>query len=338
MDNLKKLINEAKKKIFLAKNLQTLDQLRIQYLGKKSELSTILKSLTKLPIEQRAKVGQEVNAAKDQLTRLIQQRLQILNNQQLETKITQQSIDVTLPGRGQNLGSLHPVTRIQERIEDLFTSMGFTMVEGPEIEDEFHNFEALNIPQHHPARTTMDTFYLQSSKLLLRTHTSPVQIRAMKILGVPLRAIAIGRVYRRDSDITHVPMFHQLEGLLVDDRTNFTELKGLLNDFLENFFEKKIKLRFRSSYFPFTEPSAEVDLCCIFCNGTGCQVCKGTGWIELLGCGMVHPNVFKAVGIDSEKYTGFAFGIGIDRLAMFHYGIPDLRALFENDLRLLEQF
>lgn len=338
MDNLKKLISNAKKKISLAKDLQALDQLRIQYLGKKSELTTILKDLTKLPAEQRMKIGQAVNTAKDQLTQLIQQRLQILNNQQLETKITQQSIDVTLPGRGQNLGSLHPVTRVQERIEKLFISMGFMVVEGPEIEDEFHNFEALNIPKHHPARTTMDTFYLQNINYLLRTHTSPVQIRAMKRLGVPLRAIAPGRVYRRDSDITHVPMFHQLEGLLVDDHTNFTELKGLLNNFLENFFEKKIKLRFRPSYFPFTEPSAEVDLCCIFCNGKGCRVCKETGWIELLGCGMVHPNVFKAVGINSEKYTGFAFGIGMDRLAMFRYGINDLRTLFENDSRFLEQF
>ena len=337
MDNLKKLISNAKKKISLAKDLQALDQLRIQYLGKKSELTTILKDLTKLPAEQRMKIGQAVNTAKDQLTQLIQ-RLQILNNQQLETKITQQSIDVTLPGRGQNLGSLHPVTKVQERIEKLFISMGFMVVEGPEIEDEFHNFEALNIPKHHPARTTMDTFYLQNINYLLRTHTSPVQIRAMKRLGVPLRAIAPGRVYRRDSDITHVPMFHQLEGLLVDDHTNFTELKGLLNNFLENFFEKKIKLRFRPSYFPFTEPSAEVDLCCIFCNGKGCRVCKETGWIELLGCGMVHPNVFKAVGINSEKYTGFAFGIGMDRLAMFRYGINDLRTLFENDSRFLEQF
>ncbi len=338
MDNLKKLISNAKKKISLAKDLQALDQLRIQYLGKKSELTTILKDLTKLPAEQRMKIGQAVNTAKDQLTQLIQQRLQILNNQQLETKITQQSIDVTLPGRGQNLGSLHPVTKVQERIEKLFISMGFMVVEGPEIEDEFHNFEALNIPKHHPARTTMDTFYLQNINYLLRTHTSPVQIRAMKRLGVPLRAIAPGRVYRRDSDITHVPMFHQLEGLLVDDHTNFTELKGLLNNFLENFFEKKIKLRFRPSYFPFTEPSAEVDLCCIFCNGKGCRVCKETGWIELLGCGMVHPNVFKAVGINSEKYTGFAFGIGMDRLAMFRYGINDLRTLFENDSRFLGQF
>ncbi len=338
MGNLNKLISDAKKKISLAKDLQVLDQLRIQYLGKKSKLTAILKDLTKLPAQRRIKTGKAVNIAKGQLTQLIQQRLRILNNQQLETKITQQSIDVTLPGRSQNLGSLHPVTRVRERIEKLLLSMGFIGVEGPEIEDEFHNFEALNIPQHHPARTTMDTFYLQNCKYLLRTHTSPVQIRAMKKLGVPLRAIAVGRVYRRDSDITHVPMFHQLEGLLVDDHTNFTELKGLLNNFLQNFFERKVELRFRPSYFPFTEPSAEVDLRCIFCDGVGCQICKGTGWIELLGCGMVHPNVFKAVGINSEKYTGFAFGIGIDRLAMFYYGIKDLRTLFENDSRFLEQF
>jgi phenylalanyl-tRNA synthetase alpha chain len=338
MDNLKKLINEAKKKIFLAKDLPTLEQLRIRYLGKKSELTNILKNLAKLPSEQRMETGKAVNITKSQLTQLIEERLKILNDEQLETKITQQFIDVTLPGRGQNLGSLHPVTIIRERLEKIFMSMGFMVVEGPEIEDEFHNFEALNIPQYHPARTTMDTFYLQNSKLLLRTHTSPVQIRAMQKFGVPLRAIALGRVYRRDSDITHAPMFHQLEGLMVDDHTNFTELKGLLNNFLENFFERKVELRFRPSYFQFTEPSAEVDLCCIFCNGKGCRVCKETGWIELLGCGMVHPNVFKAVQVDSEKYTGFAFGIGIDRLAMFYYGINDLRTLFENDLKFLEQF
>jgi phenylalanyl-tRNA synthetase alpha chain len=338
MDNLKNLTNEVIKKISLTKDLHSLDQLRIQYLGKKSKLTNVLKNLAKLPTEQRIKMGKAINTTKNQLTELIEERHKILTKQQLETEITQQFIDVTLPGRCQNLGSLHPVTKIRERLEKIFMSIGFIAVEGPEIEDDFHNFEALNIPQYHPARTTMDTFYLQNTKLLLRTHTSPVQIRALQKYGVPLRAIAIGRVFRRDSDITHTPMFHQLEGLMVDDHTNFTELKGLLNNVLENFFEREVKLRFRPSYFPFTEPSAEVDMYCIFCNGKGCRVCKESGWIELLGCGMVHPNVLNAVEIDSEKNTGFAFGIGLDRLAMFRYGINDLRLLFENDLKFLEQF
>jgi phenylalanyl-tRNA synthetase alpha chain len=338
MKDLTKLLTNAKRKITAAKDLASLDELRVKYLGKKGELTIILKGLNQLSPEKRAKTGQKVNTVKEQIKQLIAQRHQTLNNQQLEAKLAEQAIDVTLPGRKQNIGSIHPVTQVRERMEQLFTTMGFIIAEGPEIEDEFHNFEALNIPAYHPARTAMDTFYLQDIPYLLRTHTSPVQIRAMQKLGVPLKVIAPGRVYRRDSDATHVPMFNQLEGFLVDDHTSFADLKGLLNNFLENFFERKVKLRFRPSYFPFTEPSAEVDLSCIMCNGRGCRVCGGTGWIEVLGCGMVHPNVFKAVNVDSERYTGFAFGIGIDRFAMFRYGIDDLRMLFENDLRFLEQF
>lgn len=336
--DLKKLLNNAKHKITAEKDLANLDELRVKYLGKKGELTVILKGLNKLPHDERAKTGQKVNVVKEQIQQLIQHRHQALNNQQLAAKLAEQAIDVTLPGRKQSLGSIHPITKVRERMEELFATMGFIVAEGPEIEDEFHNFEALNMPSYHPARTAMDTFYLQNIPYLLRTHTSPVQIRAMQKLGVPLKVIAPGRVYRRDSDATHVPMFHQLEGFLVDDNVNFTELKGLLNNFLESFFERKVKLRFRPSYFPFTEPSAEVDLQCIICNGRGCRICGKSGWIEVLGCGMVHPNVFKAVGVDSERYTGFAFGIGIDRFAMFRYGVDDLRMLFENDLRFLEQF
>jgi phenylalanyl-tRNA synthetase alpha chain len=338
MKDLTKLLTNAKRKITAAKDLASLDELRVKYLGKKGELTIILKGLNQLSPEKRAKTGQKVNAVKEQIKQLIEQRHQTLNNQQLAAKLAEQAIDVTLPGRKQNIGSIHPVTQVRERMEELFTTMGFTIAEGPEIEDEFHNFEALNIPAYHPARTAMDTFYLQNIPYLLRTHTSPVQIRAMQKLGVPLKVIAPGRVFRRDSDATHVPMFNQLEGFLVDEHASFAALKGLLNNFLESFFERKVKLRFRPSYFPFTEPSAEVDLSCIICNGRGCRVCGGTGWIEVLGCGMVHPNVFKAVNVDSERYTGFAFGIGIDRFAMFRYGIDDLRLLFENDLRFLEQF
>ena len=337
-DNIKNLVKTATKQITAAKDLLALDQLRVQYLGKKGQLTTMLKELGNLPASEKAKIGQIVNTAKTELIQLIEKQKNILITQQLNKKLQAQAIDVTLPGRGQDIGTLHPVTKVRERMEELFLSMGFIVAEGPEIEDEFHNFEALNILAYHPARATMDTFYLQNIPYLLRTHTSPVQIRAMKKSGVPIRVIAPGRVFRKDSDATHVPMFHQLEGFLVDKHINFADLKSILNNLLENFFEKKVELRFRPSYFPFTEPSAEVDLKCIICNGKGCSLCSGTGWIEIIGCGMVHPNVLKAVKVDSEHYTGFAFGLGIDRLAMFRYGINDLRILFENDLKFLEQF
>jgi phenylalanyl-tRNA synthetase alpha chain len=338
MENIHNLLTSVKKQITAAKNLLALDQLRVQYLGKKGKLTTILKELGNLPPSEKAKTGQIVNRAKNEVKELIEKQKIILNTKKLGIKLKEESIDITLPGRGQDIGTLHPVTRVRERMEELFLSMGFMVAEGPEIEDEFHNFEALNMPAHHPARTSMDTFYLQNIPYLLRTHTSPVQIRAMQKLGVPIRVIAVGRVFRKDSDATHVPMFHQLEGFLVDKNINFSNLKSILNNVLENFFERKIELRFRPSYFPFTEPSAEVDLKCIICNGKGCSLCSRTGWIEVLGCGMIHPNVLKAVKADSEHYTGFAFGIGIDRFAMFRYGINDLRILFENDLRFLEQF
>lgn len=248
-----------------------------------------------------------------------------------------ETIDVTLPGRQQSLGSLHPITKTRDRIEVLFTQMGFSIMDGPEIEDDYHNFEALNIPFLHPARAMQDTFYF-SDHSILRTQMSPVQVRTMETLPPPLRIIAMGRVYRRDFDLTHTPMFHQIEGLMVDENITFADLKGMLAQFLHAFFEAPLPMRFRPSYFPFTEPSAEVDIGCQNCAGKGCRICKNTGWVEILGCGMVHPNVFQCVGIDSERYTGWAFGAGIDRLTMLRYGMTDLRALFENDLRFLRQF
>ena len=246
-------------------------------------------------------------------------------------------IDVTLPGRGESTGGVHPITRLRLRIEELFRNAGYEVAEGPEVEDEFHNFEALNIPADHPARAMHDTFYLENGKLL-RTHTSPVQIRAMLSRKPPLALIAPGRVYRCDSDISHSPMFHQVEGLLVDTDVSFANLKSVLHQFMESLFERKLAMRLRPSYFPFTEPSAEVDISCVLCDGQGCRVCKQTGWLEVAGCGMVHPNVFKACGIDATRYTGFAFGFGIERLAMLRYGVNDLRLFFENDLRFLAQF
>lgn len=338
MDNIESLIENAKQQIAAARDVATLEQLRIQYFGKNGELTRILKELGSLSSDQKAKVGQSANAAKNTIKEFLEKQKNILKIKELEGKLQEEGLDVTLPGRGQDIGTLHPVTKVRIRMQELFSSMGFNIEEGPEIEDEFHNFEALNMPLYHPARTTMDTFYLKNIPYLLRTHTSPVQIRAMQKSGVPLRVIAPGRVFRRDSDSTHTPMFHQLEGFLVDKDISFADLKFILNNFLENFFEEKIETRFRPSYFPFTEPSAEADLKCLNCHGQGCSLCSGTGWIEILGCGMIHPNVFKAVGIDSDKYSGFAFGIGIDRFAMFRYGIKDLRILFENDLRFLEQF
>ena len=256
----------------------------------------------------------------------------------MECAIASEKLDVTLPGRGQGLGGLHPVTRTLERLCSLLCQIGFEVVEGPEVEDDYHNFEALNIPAHHPARTTMDTFYFDTHTLL-RTHTSPVQIRTMKRRPPPLRIIAPGRVYRCDSDLTHTPMFHQVEGLMVDEDVSFADLKGVLEDLMRNFFEQEdLALRFRPSYFPFTEPSAEVDIRCVMCRGGGCRVCGESGWLEVLGCGMVHPRVFEHVGIDSERYTGFAFGLGVERLSMLRYGVNDLRIFFENDVRFLAQF
>jgi len=336
--DLETIVTGAVTAIATVDTLTALEQLRVQYLGKKSVLTDYLKKLGQLPPEERPKIGQEVNQAKGQLHELFRQREEILHAAELKKKLAAENIDVTLPGRGQDRGSIHPITRTRERVEAFFTQVGFQVAEGPEIENDYYNFGALNIPEHHPARATHDTFYFPDG-LLLRTHTSPVQIRVMEKTAPPFKIIAPGRVYRCASDVTHTPMFHQVEGLLIDEHTSFAELKGLLNDFLCHFFETtNLKTRFRPAYFPFTEPSAEVDMQCVQCAGKGCRVCKQTGWLEILGCGMVHPNVLKGVNIDSERYLGYAFGMGLDRLAMLRYGIPDLRMMFENDARFLQQF
>ncbi len=337
MDDLTALVKEAEAAIAATTEMQALEDIRVQYLGKKGVLTEQMKSLGKLPAEERPKAGQVINQAKAAVQQAIEARKQSLQEAVLNARLEGERIDVTLPGRGQPSGGLHPITQTMERIQSLFAQLGFTVAEGPEIEDDFHNFEALNIPETHPARAMHDTFYFDAHTLL-RTHTSPVQIREMEQQQPPLRLIAPGRVYRCDSDLTHSPMFHQIEGLLVDEQVSFADLKGILDDFLRNFFEQELAVRFRPSYFPFTEPSAEADIQCVMCGGEGCRVCSGTGWIEILGCGMVHPEVFRHVGIDSEKYSGFAFGIGVERMAMLRYGVNDLRLFFENDLRFLQQF
>ncbi|MCU7848172.1 MAG: phenylalanine--tRNA ligase subunit alpha [Candidatus Thiodiazotropha sp. (ex Lucinoma kastoroae)] len=335
--DIKGLIETAESAIAHADNLPMLEEIRVGYLGKSGKLTAQLKKLGTLPPEQRPQAGQAINKAKQALQQAIETRKADLEKQALAERLAAEKIDVTLPGRGLQRGGLHPVTRTLDRIERLFAHAGFESVEGPEIEDDYHNFEALNIPAHHPARAMHDTFYFDAH-LLLRTHTSPVQIRTMEQGKPPMKIIAPGRVYRCDSDLTHTPMFHQVEGFLVDQDVSFADLKGVLYDFISSFFERELKLRFRPSYFPFTEPSAEVDIECVMCSGEGCRVCGHTGWLEVLGCGMIHPEVFRHVGIDSEKYTGYAFGMGVERLTMLRYGVNDLRLFFENDLRFLKQF
>lgn len=336
--DLQTLTAKAQSDIEAASSLDALDQIRIGYLGKKGELTSLLKTLGTLPAEERKSAGQDINRAKQDVQQALEARKLSLRAAALQAKLASERIDVTLPGRGQSTGGLHPVTRTMQRIEELFSQLGFAVEQGPEIEDDYHNFEALNIPAHHPARAMHDTFYFDS-QTLLRTHTSPVQVRHMETDKPPLRIIAPGRVYRCDSDLTHTPMFHQVEGLLVDRDVSFSDLMGTLADFLKHFFEDdNLQTRFRPSYFPFTEPSSEVDIQCVMCGGEGCRVCGNTGWIEILGCGMVHPNVFKAVGIDNDEYTGYAFGMGVERLAMLRYGVNDLRLFFENDLKFLQQF
>ena len=332
------LLNEVQSAIDAAEDAAALDQVRVQYLGKKGTLTEQLKSLKDVPTEQRKEVGQSINKAKQTLQKAIETRKNFLQDLALQKKLESESIDVTLPGRGMKSAGLHPVTKTIQRIESFFHGQGFMTADGPEIEDDYHNFEALNIPDNHPARAMQDTFYF-NAQTLLRTQTSSVQIRVMEDSKPPFRIISSGRVYRCDFDITHTPMFHQVEGLLVDENISFADLKGTLVEFMRHFFEvDDLQLRFRPSYFPFTEPSAEVDIQCVMCGGDGCRVCSGSGWLEVGGCGMVHPQVLSNVGVDNEKYTGYAFGMGADRLAMLRYGINDLRLLFENDLRFLSQF
>ncbi len=338
LQQAKNIINNALIAIEQVTTDSELEAIRVDFLGKKGKLTELLKKLGGLPEHERSQLGEIFNNGKDQIQQKIAFHKKLLLDQALNIKLAKERIDVTLTSVGLELGSLHPITHTLQAACQLFEQLGFDITEGPEIEDEYHNFEALNIPFHHPARAMHDTFYFPDGKLL-RTHTSTIQIRTMQSIKPPHRLITMGKVYRCDSDLTHTPMFHQIEGLLVDTKVNFGHLMEILTEFLRCFFAKEdLKIRFRPSYFPFTEPSAEVDMQCVSCNASGCKVCKYTGWLEILGCGMVHPEVLKNCNIDSEIYTGWAFGIGADRLAMLRYGINDLRIMFENDLKFLQQF
>ena len=326
MQELAKLVDAANAEIDAATELSALDAVRVAYLGKKGQLTALLKSLSSVPADERPAAGQAINAAKQDVQAKLNERRASLEAEVLKARLAADAVDVTLPGRGTSTGGRHPVSRARLRIEEIFRNAGFGVRTGPEIEDDFHNFTALNIPENHPARAMHDTFYFPGGNLL-RTHTSPVQIRSMVEEGVPIRVIAPGRVYRCDSDQTHTPMFHQVEGLVIGRGISFANLKAVLHQFVESYFERDAELRFRPSYFPFTEPSAEVDV--LWSEGK---------WLEILGCGMVHPNVLESAGVDSEEFTGYAFGMGVERLAMLRYGVTDLRTFFDNDLRFLRQF
>jgi phenylalanyl-tRNA synthetase alpha chain len=336
-DSLSALVERALADLDESASLAALDDVRVRLLGKKGLLTEQLKALGALTAAERPAAGQRINEAKTAIQTALEMHRIRLEEAAMAVELAKGTLDVTLPGRGQDYGSLHPVTRTRLRIERIFAQAGFEVASGPEVEDDFHNFEALNIPKNHPARAMHDTFYFPDGRLL-RTHTSPVQIRSMRAQRPPLSVIAPGRVYRKDSDMTHTPMFHQVEGMAVGENISFANLKAMLHTFVERFFERPLGMRLRPSYFPFTEPSAEADIECVFCSGQGCRVCKHTGWLEILGCGMIHPNVLAAAGIDSEHWQGYAFGMGIDRLAMLRYGVDDLRLFFENDLQFLKQF
>ncbi len=337
-DNPESILKQAEAEFASIDDAAELEQAKARYLGKGGAITELLKGLGKLDPDARKTQGAAINRAKEGVEAALTSRREALAALKLEKQLALEALDVTLPGRGQDVGGIHPVTRTLERIQEIFSSIGFSTVSGPEIETDFFNFTALNIPEDHPARAMHDTFYVDDAHLL-RTHTSPIQIHYMVENNPPVKIIAPGRVYRVDSDATHSPMFHQVEGLWIDENVNFTHLKGVVADFLQRFFEKDdLRVRFRPSFFPFTEPSAEIDMGCVFCEGEGCRVCSHTGWLEVGGCGMVHPNVLKHVGWDSEKYLGFAFGMGLDRLAMLRYGVNDLRLFFANDLRFLNQF
>ena len=338
MQALDDLKAEATAAIESAADSAALEKLRIEWLGKKGRVTDLLKSLGQRSAEERPKVGAQINAVKKLLNERFSERKESLQRAAIAAQLAAEALDVTLPGRREDLGALHPITRTIDRMAAYFAALGFKVVEGPEIEDDYHNFEALNIPAHHPARAMHDTFYIDDTHVL-RTHTSGVQVRTMETQEPPLRVICPGRVYRCDSDLTHSPMFHQVEGLLIDENVSFGQLKGIIRDFLHAFFEQDaLAVRFRPSYFPFTEPSAEVDIQCVKCAGEGCRICSGTGWLEVMGCGMVHPRVLEISIVDTDRFQGFAFGMGVERLAMLRYGIGDLRLNFENDLRFLAQF
>jgi phenylalanyl-tRNA synthetase alpha chain len=334
---LESMSREARQAMLDAQNEAELQNIRVQYLGKKGQLTAIMKDMGRLSPELRPAVGAMANKVKDELNSVFESRLNALKQQHMAERLKRERIDVTLPGRHQKIGTKHPVTLITEELVDIFSYLGFSVAEGPEIEEDFYNFEALNLPKDHPARDMQDTFYISDNEVL-RTHTSPVQIRSMLKHQPPLRIIAPGTVYRRDSDITHSPMFHQIEGFMVDEHITFGDLKGILTTFITECFGKNVGVRFRPSFFPFTEPSAEVDIQCVICGGSGCRVCKNSGWLEILGSGMIDPEVFASVNYSSEKYSGFAFGMGLERIAMLKYGVNDLRLFFENDVRFLRQF
>lgn len=338
MEHLSTVVATAVEAIDAAEDIRALEDIRVHYLGKKGEVTALLKGLGKLPAQERPAAGEVINQARQQVEAALDAKRTALEASAMAARLAEQKVDVTLPGRRESSGGLHPITQTLRRIEQCFANIGYDIAEGPEIEDDYHNFEALNIPAHHPARAMHDTFYFDA-RHVLRTHTSPVQIRTMEHQEPPVRLVCSGRVYRNDSDLTHSPMFHQVEGLFVDENVSFADLKGTIEAFLKAFFERdRLDVRFRPSYFPFTEPSAEVDIQCVNCGGKGCRVCSHTGWLEVMGCGMVHPNVFDHVDIDSKRYSGFAFGMGVERLAMLRYGVNDLRLFFDNDLRFLRQF
>jgi phenylalanyl-tRNA synthetase alpha chain len=337
VSDLAALLQQALDEVAASDTLAALAEVRVRWLGKKGRFTEQLKALGALPASERPAAGARINEAKQQFIETIDAAQASLERAAIEAELSAGRIDVSLPGRRAGEGTVHPVTRARLRIESIFTQSGFEVATGPEIEDEFHKFEALNIPADHTARAMHDTFYFPDGRLL-RTHTSPVQIRELRKGRLPLAMIMPGRVYRCDYDMTHTPMFHQVEGLVVDENVSFAHLKATLQGFLQAFFERDLRMRLRPSYFPFTEPSAEVDMSCVFCDGQGCRVCKHTGWLEVAGCGMVHPNVFAAAGVDAERWTGYAFGMGIERLAMLRYGVNDLRLFFDSDLRFLRQF
>ena len=334
---LESILNQGLAAVKGAEDLRALEDVRVSYLGKKGALTELLKGLGQLEAAERPKAGARINEAKTALQQAIDASRQALEQAKLDAALASEKLDISLPGRQRAGGGLHPVTQVMHRIESIFTGAGYSVVSGPEIEDDYYNFEALNIPAHHPARAMHDTFYFADGRLL-RTHTSPSQVHTMESQPPPIRVICPGRVYRRDSDLTHSPMFHQVEGLVVDEGISFADLKGTVIDFLQRFFEKELQVRFRPSYFPFTEPSAEVDVQCVHCLGKGCRVCSHTGWLEVMGCGMVHPNVLQMSNIDSEVFSAFAFGFGVDRLAMLLFQVDDLRLFFDNDVRFLRQF
>lgn len=336
-EKVNNLINEAKKALEASDSLKDVDEVRIRFLGKKGEVTSLLKGLGDLPPDERPAAGQTVNRARKEIEDLLAARKTAVQSEEREKRVRSQIVDVSLPGVRLDRGHRHPVTRVMMEVLDIFGGLGFSIRVGPEVEKDYYNFEALNFPKDHPARDMQDTFFIRE-EVVLRTHTSPVQIRTMESEDPPLRIVSPGKVYRHDYDVSHTPMFHQVEGFLVDEGVAFSDLKGVLEEFVHQFFGREVPVRFRPSFFPFTEPSAEVDMGCVICRGKGCRVCSDTGWIEILGSGMVHPEVFRYVGYDAEKYSGFAFGMGMERIAMLHYGIDDIRLFYENDMRFLEQF